>query len=51
VWMRYSVVCSSCVGGESLPRGVLDVFDYKSVVACMYILHDNILQLGTCELC
>ena len=36
MWLSYSVVCSSCVGGESLARGVLDVFDYKSAVACVY---------------
>jgi hypothetical protein len=33
VWMSYSVVCSSY---ESLARGVLDVFDYTSAVACVY---------------
>ena len=36
MWMSYSVVCSSCVGGESVARGVLDVFDYICVVACLY---------------
>jgi len=35
--MSYSVVCSSCVGGESVSRGVLDVTDYICVVTCMYL--------------